>query len=170
MALAGRWRLGAAAFGLLFVVCGRQATAQVAAADSTLDSARAVLLSIPLGSRIRILTVGHAIIDGRLAGRSDSVVTILQGRDSARATVERTASIWLPAPNYKSGAIAGGVFGGVVGALALGTLATGLCESAHCNGAFAAGAAVGAGIGGAIGVVIGLGLGALTHHWKQVWP
>lgn len=146
------------------------AHAQSVTADTArLESARAVLLSIPLESRIRVLTVGNSIIDGRLSARSDTGIVIRQRRDSSHASIARIAEIYRPAPSLKSGAIIGGVTGGVVGSLVLGTLAAALCE-ANCNGAFADGATVGAGFGGAIGAVVGLGIGSLVHHWKRVWP
>jgi hypothetical protein len=128
-----------------------------------------VLLSIPLGSRIRVLTVGHSIIDGRLSARSDTGIVIRQRRDSSHASIARIAEIYRPAPSLKSGAIIGGVTGGVVGSLLVGTLATGLCET-NCHGAFANGATVGAALGGAVGAVVGLGIGSFVHHWERVWP
>jgi hypothetical protein len=146
------------------------AHAQSATADiARIDSARAVLLSIPLGSPIRVLTVGHSIIEGRLSARSDTGVVIRQRRDSSQASIARIAEIYRPAPSLKSGAMVGGVTGGVVGSLLLGTLAQGLCE-ANCHGAFANGATIGAALGGAIGAVVGVAAGSFVHHWKRVWP
>jgi hypothetical protein len=127
------------------------------------------LLSIPFGSRIRVLTIGHSIIDGRLSARSDTGIVIRQRRDSSHASIARIAEIYRPAPSLKSGAIIGGVTGGVLGGLLLGTLSAGLCE-ANCHGAFADGATVGAGFGAAIGAVVGLGIGSFVHHWKRIWP
>jgi len=160
-----RW----AAFGLLFQPMQNAHAQSVTADTARLDSARSALLSIPLGSRIRVLTVGHSIIDGRLSARSDTGIVIRQRRDSSHASIARIAEIYRPTPSFKSGAIIGGVTGGVVGTLLLGTLAAGLCE-ANCNGAFADGATVGAAFGGAIGAVVGVGIGSFVHHWKRVWP
>ena len=131
--------------------------------------ARDVLFSVPLGSRIRILTLGQNIVEGRLAARSDTGIVVQRGTDSSRASIARIATIWRPATNIKAGAVAGGLAGGVLGALALGVLATGLCES-NCHGAFADGAAVGALFGAGFGAVLGIGVGAITHHWERVWP
>lgn len=147
------------------------AHAQASTADSArLDSARAVLMSVPLGSPIRVLTVGQSMIEGRLTARTDTGIVIRQRRDSSHASIARIAVIYQPAPNYKSGAIIGGITGAVTGGLALGTLAAGFCEARECSGAFGSGAAVGAAIGGALGAVAGLFIGSLTHHWKKVWP
>jgi F0F1-type ATP synthase assembly protein I len=129
-----------------------------------------VLLKIPLGSPIRILTVGQTIIEGRLVTLSDTGIVIRQRSDSSRASIARIATIWRPARNVKSGVITGGLVGAVVGALALGTLASGFCERADCHGAFADGATVGAAFGSGVGAIVGIGVGALTHHWKRVWP
>jgi hypothetical protein len=84
--------------------------------------------------------------------------------------IARIASVWRPAANIRSGAIAGGLTGAFVGGLAVGTLASGLCDRADCHGAFADGATVGAAFGAGIGALVGLGIGALTHHWERVWP
>jgi hypothetical protein len=145
--------------------------AQSVAGDSArFKQARDVLFSVPLGSPIRILTVGQSIVEGRLAARSDTRIVVLRGSDSSHASIARIATIWRPAQNIKSGAIAGGLTGGVVGALALGALSAGFCESTSCHGAFADGAAIGGLFGVGIGAVVGIGIGALTHHWERVWP
>ena len=53
---------------VVLLVSAQPAYAQAIAPESSrLDSARALLLSIPLGSRIRVLTVGQSVIEGRLA-------------------------------------------------------------------------------------------------------
>ncbi len=146
------------------------ARAQSVAGDSArFKEARDVLFSVPLGSPIRILTVGQSVVEGRLAARSDTGIVVRQGSDSLRASIARIATIWRPAQNIKSGAVAGGLAGGILGALALGTLSAGLCE-ANCHGAFADGAAVGGLFGVGIGAAIGIGIGALTHHWERAWP
>ena len=146
-------------------------SSQAVGGDSTrLDSLRAVLLQVPLGSPIRILTVGQAVIEGRLAARSDAGIVVRQRRDSARASIARIATIWRPAHNIKSGVITGGLIGAIVGGLAFGTLASGLCERVDCHGAFAEGATFGAAFGGGAGAVVGIAVGALTHHWEHVWP
>ena len=144
--------------------------AQSPAADTVrLDSARAALQSIPLGSPIRVLTVGHSTIDGRLFARSDTGIVISHRRDSSLVSIARIAEIYRPAPSYKSGAIIGGVTGGVIGGVVLGTLATGLCETT-CGGAFGSGATIGAAFGGALGAVIGIAVGSFVHHWEKGWP
>jgi hypothetical protein len=145
--------------------------AQSAGPDSTrADSAHGVLMRYPLGTRIRITTVGQNTIEGQLATLSDTGVVIRQRSDSSRASIVRIASIWRPAANIKSGALTGGLIGAVVGALAGGIGAVGFCDAADCHGAFANGAGAGALLGAGVGAVIGIGVGALTHHWEQVWP
>jgi hypothetical protein len=147
------------------------AKAQSATDDSArIESARSALVRIPLESRIRIITVGHNAIEGRLAALSDSGIVILQRRDTSRASIARVGSVWRPAANFKSGAITGGSIGAILGALTGGTFASGLCDRADCHGAFANGASVGAVLGAGLGAAIGLGVGALTHHWQRVWP
>jgi hypothetical protein len=159
-----------AAFSLV-LLSTQPARAQAVADDSArIESARSALLRIPLESRIRVMTVGQNVIDGRLAARSDSGIVILQRRDSSRASIARIASIWRPAANIKSGALTGALIGAVLGALTGGTFASGLCDRADCHGAFADGASAGAVLGAGLGAAIGLGVGALTHHWERVWP
>jgi hypothetical protein len=145
--------------------------AQSVTADSArLDSIRAALQSFPLGSRIRILTVGQNDIEGRLAFRSDTGVVLLQRSDSSRASIARIASLWRPAANIKSGGITGALAGALVLAPLAGIAANGLCDRADCHGAFANGATVGAVLGAGLGALVGIGIGALTHHWERVWP
>jgi hypothetical protein len=154
----------------VMVLFTQPATAQSVAGDSAhVSEARDVLFSVPLGSRIRILTVGQTIVEGHLAARSDTGIVIGRGSDSSRASIARIATIWRPATNIKAGAVSGGLAGGALGALALGVLSAGLCE-ANCHGAFADGAAVGGLFGAGIGAAIGIGIGAITHHWERVWP
>lgn len=156
---------------VVVLLSAEPAFAQASAPDSArLDSARTVLMSIPLGSRIRVLTVGQSVIEGRLASRSDTGIVIRQRGDSSHAAIQRIAVIYLPALNVKSGAIIGGIAGAAVGSLFLGALAQGFCETADCSGAFASGAAWGAALGGAAGAFIGLFIGAFSHHWDPVWP
>jgi hypothetical protein len=145
--------------------------AQSISADSArVESVRAVLSDIPLGSRIRILTVGHNVIEGRFALRSDTGVVVRQRSDSVRASIARIASVWRPAANIKSGAISGALVGALVLAPLAGIAASGLCDRADCHGAFANGATVGAALGAGVGALAGIGIGALTHHWERVWP
>jgi hypothetical protein len=151
--------------------CAPQLRAQAESIDSTrIESARAALLAIPLGSRIRIETIGNSVIEGRLAARSDTGIIVGQKNDSSHASIARVAGIFRPARNLKRGAIAGGVAGGVVGGLLLGAFAAAICESTSCDGAFTDGATIGALFGAAGGAIVGLGIGALTHHWRRVWP
>lgn len=156
---------------LVVSVSTHLAGAQSAVADSArVTSARAALLSVPLESPIRILTVGQSILEGSLAARSDTDVVVRQRRDSLHASMARIAAIWRRERNFKSGAIYGGVAGAVIGGLVVGVFAAGVCDSADCHGAFAAGASVGVPLGGAIGAVIGLGIGGVTRHWELFWP
>jgi hypothetical protein len=171
----GNWRPLAAVVRIAAVTAillsTQSARAQSVAGDSArLDSARTVLSRFPLGSQIRIVTVGQNTIDGRLAFRSDTGIVVRQRTDSSRASIARIASIWRPAANIESGAITGGLIGAVLGGLAAGTLASGLCDRADCHGEFANGASVGAVLGLGLGAAIGIGVGALTHHWERVWP
>jgi hypothetical protein len=145
--------------------------AQSVTADSArLGSVRAVLSGISLGSRIRIVTVGQNVIEGRLAVRSDTGIVVQQRSDSLRASVARIASVWRPAANIKSGAITGALVGALVGAPLAGVAANGLCDRADCHGAFANGATVGAVLGAGLGALVGIGIGSLSHHWERVWP
>jgi hypothetical protein len=157
------------AFILLFQPMQRADAQSPGANTARLDSARAVLLSIPLESPIRVVTVGHSIIDGRLSSRSDTGVVIRHRHNSSHASIARIAEIYRPAASLKSGAIIGGITGGVLGSLALGTLAAGLCEI-NCHGAFANGATIGAALGGAVGAFVGVIAGSFVHHWERVWP
>jgi hypothetical protein len=134
------------------------------------DSVRAALSGIPLGSRIRILTVGQNAIEGQLAVRSDTGIVVQQRSDSLRASISRIASVWRPAANIKSGTITGAVVGALVLAPLAGIAANGFCDRADCHGAFADGAKAGAVLGAGLGALVGIGIGALTHHWERVWP
>ncbi|HJP58625.1 MAG TPA: hypothetical protein VJ865_01445 [Gemmatimonadaceae bacterium] len=155
----------------LLFVCAQQLCAQQASVDSArIEAARAALLAIPLGSRIRIETVGNSVIEGRLAARSDTGIVIGQKNDSSRASLVRVAGIFRPARNLKRGAVAGGLTGGLVGGLLLGAFAASFCESTSCNTAFTDGATLGALFGAATGAIVGVGVGALSHHWQRVWP
>jgi hypothetical protein len=147
----------------------------VRAQSTTADSARvesvgAALSGIAVGSRIRILTIGQNVIEGRLAVRSDTGIVVRQRSGSSRASIARIASIWRPAANFKSGAIAGALVGALIGAPLAGFAASGLCDRADCHGAFANGATVGAALGAGVGATVGVVVGALTHHWERVWP
>ena len=153
------------------IFCTQPMRAQQVTADSTrIESARAILLAIPLGSRIRIETVGNSVIEGRLAARSDTGIVIGQRHDSSRASIARVAGILRPANNIKRGAVVGGLSGGIVGGLLIGAFAASFCESTSCNTAFRDGATLGSLFGGAVGAAIGVGVGALTHHWHRIWP
>lgn len=155
--------------GLLLLLASNAAQAQPTPADTARNSARTVLLSIPRGSPIRVLTVGQSTIEGRLSALSDTGIVVRRGDDSSHASIARIAEIYRPAPSYRRGAIVGGIIGGVLGGLSLGILATGLCET-NCGGAFGYGAPIGAALGGAIGAVTGLIVGSVVHHWERVWP
>jgi hypothetical protein len=133
-------------------------------------SVRAALFTVQLESPIRIRTVGQSILEGRLAARSDSDVVVRHGSVSRSAAINRIEEVWRSAPNYKSGAIVGGVTGVVVGGLLGGTVAVGLCDQADCHGAFGEGAVAGAGFFGLVGAIVGLGFGSITHHWDRLWP
>ena len=168
------WRSPAAIIRVVLftvmVLLTQPVSAQSIAADSArVKDARVVLFSVPLGSRIRILTVGQTIVEGRLAARSDTGIVVGRGSDSSRASIARIATIWRPASNVKPAAITGGLAGGALGALAFGVLSAGLCE-ANCRGAWADGAAVGGLWGAGLGAAIGIAVGAITHHWERVWP
>lgn len=155
---------------VLLLIAVQTAHAQPINPDSArIQSARTVLISIPLGTPIRVLTIGQSSIEGRLTARSDTGIVIRQRRDSTQASIARIAEIYRAAPNYKSGAIIGGITGAVLGALFVGSLAASFCETENCSGAFANGATVGAGFGAAIGAVIGVFAGSLTHHWERIW-
>jgi hypothetical protein len=156
---------------LVLSVSTHPARAQSVTDDSVrVASARAALFSVPLDSPIRIRTVGQSILEGSLAARSDTDVVVRQRRDSLRASMTRIAAMWRREPNFKTGAIAGGVTGAVIGGLLVGFFAASLCDSADCHRAFVDGASVGVPLGGAIGAVIGLGVGAVTRHWEPFWP
>jgi hypothetical protein len=124
------------AAGLTLLLFAAQAVrAQSPAGDlARLESARATLFSIPLESPIRILTVGQSVIEGRLAARTDTGIVVRQRSDSSRASITRIAVIWRPARNIGAGAIIAGLTGGALGAFLLGTLASGLCDRADCQG------------------------------------
>ncbi|HEV7387144.1 MAG TPA: hypothetical protein VGN73_00900 [Gemmatimonadaceae bacterium] len=159
------------ALPLLILAMPSAVGAQAVELDSVQTaSVRAALFSVQLESPIRIRTVGQSILEGRLAALSDTDVVVRRSSVSRRAAISRIAEVWRPAPNFKSGAIVGGVTGAVVGGLLSGTLAAGLCDRADCHGAFAQGAVAGAGLFGVVGAIVGLGFGAITHHWDRFWP
>jgi len=161
--------VGIAALAVVFFSTQPVRAQSIAGDSARLDSVRAVLLQFPLGSPIRIVTIGHNVIEGRLATLSDTGIVIRQRSDSSHASIERISTVWRPARNVKSGAITGGLVGAVVGALGLGILASGLCDQADCHGAFANGATIGAALGAGVGATVGIGVGSLTHHWERVW-
>lgn len=102
--------------------------AQSIAGDSAnLKAARDVLFRVPLGSSIRVSTVGQSVIEGQLAARSDTGIVVRQGKDSSHASF---------------------------GTLATGLCDRADCHGAFANGA-SVGAALGAGIGAAVGLGIG---------------
>ena len=155
----------------LLILGAQHLRAQPVAPDSArIESARAALLAIPLGSRIRIETIGNSVIEGRLAARSDTGIVIGRKNDSSNASIARVGGIFRPASNMERGAVAGGLTGGVVGGLLIGAFAASFCERASCNTAFTDGATIGVLYGAAAGAIVGLGIGALSHHWQRVWP
>jgi len=155
---------------LAAVLYGRQGLAQTAMDSTRVDSVRAALQAIPLQTPIRIETVGHSVIEGRLSARTDTGIVVHQRRDSVSASLARIASISRPARSLKSGTLVGALSGAVLGSLVVGTLASGLCDRADCSGAFADGATAGAVLGAGVGALIGAGIGAVKHHWEQIWP
>jgi hypothetical protein len=158
------------ALRLLILAMSGAAGAQSPELDSVQTaSVRAALFGVHLESPILIRTIGQSTLEGRLAARSDTDIVIRHSGVSQHAAIGRIAEVWRPAPNFKSGAIVGGVTGVVLGGLFGGTLASGLCDRADCHGAFAEGAVTGAGVFGVVGAIVGLGIGAITHHWERFW-
>ncbi len=140
------------------------ASAQVAGSQDSV--VRAALARIAPGKQIRLHTVAQGRLEGSFAGVTDTGLTL--GVVSP-ASVALTAidSLWIRGSASKTGAIVGGAFGVVAGAV-VGAIAAGLDETGNTS---QAAAAVGLGFAGGAGcALVGGMIGTAIPKWHRRVP
>jgi hypothetical protein len=139
-----------------------EATAQESPVSSILNSSS-------LGGRMLRLTTDQIRITGRLIAASDGQVTLGPAGGRVIVAMQDIDTVWVRKTAAGTGALIGGVVGGLFLGIAFYALDQSACTDTVCNGGPAP-AIGGAFLGGAIGAIAGAGIGALVPKWKRRFP
>ena len=143
------------------------AAREVAGQEHTAGRALAARLAVVrTGTTVRV-ALGARRLEGQLvSATSDS----LYFRTFTVPGAHLDAA-WIRGRSTARGAWAGGVIGGVSGALLLRALVLGLCDTAdRCAEDELPALGIGFALGGAGGAVVGAGIGAFVPRWRRVKP
>jgi len=119
--------------------------------------------------QLRISTVNRGIHIGRLARVANDTVHLVPQRGSGTVAIDAIDRVWARGTATKSGAVAGGITGAVLGALSFALFSYGVCDAAECS---VDGSAVllGLAIGGGTGAVTGAVVGSMFGQWHLKFP
>ena len=127
-----------------------------------------VVESLRPAQDIRIRTVGQAIHIGRFVRADTDTLLLEPERGTGRVALGDVDALWVRGTAARTGALIGGVAGGVGTGLFFAWIVDGLCETDDCK-ALEAGL-VGFGIGAAAGALTGLVLGTFVDKWHRRFP
>lgn len=117
---------------------------------------------------IRIRTVGRAMHVGRFVRARADTLFLDEERGSGRVAVVDVEALWVRGTAAKTGAMVGGVLGGVGTGLFFAWIVSALCETSDCDTLEAG--VLGFGIGAAAGGLTGLVLGTFVDKWHRRYP
>src|SRR5438128_5350904 len=135
------------------VVCG---ASLAVAQDQPIDSARlAAIARFRVGGGVRLSVHGDGRAEGTLVSTDGGAIILgVQQREQRRFAVQAVDSAWVRGNAAGTGALVGGITGGLLLGGFAAALTSGFCENASgCDvaGPAAGGAAVGAVVGGVVG-------------------
>ncbi len=129
----------------------------------------AILHSSSLRGKTLRLRTDQARITGRLIAAGAGEVTLRPERGPVVVAMQDIDTLWVRKTAAGTGALIGGVVGGLFLGFASWALDQSACSDTVCDGG--PGPAIGgAFLGGAIGAIAGAGIGALIPKWKRRFP
>jgi len=151
----------------LLVVC---APCQALAQGYPRDSARlAAIAEFSPGRRVRLSVHGDARAEGTFVNTDGgNIILGVQHREQRQFPVRALDSAWVRGNAARTGALVGGVTGGLLLGSFAAAVNSGYCESSSCDsrGAFFEGAFVGAVLGGVAGALVGV----VIPKWHRRFP
>lgn len=124
---------------------------------------RDVLPGARVGSRIRFFPAGQPLVQGSLLRVDSTLVVVGTSRDSIAIPLQLLDSAAVYRGRSTTGAVIGAGIVGALGALFIGGLAAGLCDTSDCETTQAAAA------GGVLGIIAGGSIGALVGWAASDW-
>jgi hypothetical protein len=116
---------------------------------------------------VRLAVSGLGRRDGRVLERDDGVLVLSPGPQPIRVPATSIDTLWTRGTSAKTGVIAGGVIGVLLGA-GLGALAAEMSDEHDFNTAEAM--VAGAGVFGLGGGLLGVMIGSAIPRWKRQYP
>ena len=117
---------------------------------------------------VRIRTVGRAIHVGRFLRADGDTLWFAPERGTGRVALVDVEALWVRGTAAKTGALVGGIAGGVGTSLFFMWIVDALCETDDCETVEAG--ILGFGLGAAGGALTGLVLGTFIDKWHGRYP
>lgn len=108
---------------------------------------------------------------GRIEGtylKTDQDAVLLGNGEEHRIPLAEVSALWVRGHATRTGAIAGGVFGGLAGAAFLNIISRVVCESSSCH--TAGNTLLGGALGAGGGALLGAAIGAVIPKWHRKYP
>ena len=149
------------------VVCG---ASLAVAQDQPIDSARlAAIARFRVGGGVRLSVHGDGRAEGTLVSTDGGAIILGRAGEERRVPGAAMDSAWVRGNAAGTGALVGGITGGLLLGGFAAALTSGFCENASgCDvaGPAAGGAAVGAVLGGVAGALVGV----VIPKWHRRFP
>ena len=127
-----------------------------------------VVASLRPDQDIRIRTVGRAIHVGRFLRTTGDTLLLAAASGPDPVALGDVDALWVRGTAARTGALIGGIAGGVGTGLFFAWIVDALCDTDDCQTVEAG--IVGFGIGAAAGALTGLVLGTFADKWHQRFP